>query len=108
MSKKTIELELIQCDHVDENGERCTNDGSKDVIKDCHICHMDLCKTHYQVTTVVFLQAGGNVSSLFHGHRLRFLYYFCNEHSDLLKDTVIERYGEGLNLPNIGDGTYLI
>lgn len=108
MSKKTIEIELIQCDHVDENVERCANDGTGDVIKSCHICHMDLCKTHCQITTVVFLQAGGNVSSLFHGHRLRFLYYFCSEHSDLFKDTVIERYGEGLNLPNVGDGTYLI
>ena len=108
MSKRTIELEIIQCDYVDENSKRCTNDGNKDVIKNCHICHKDLCKTHCLITTVVFLQAGGSVSSLFHGHRLRFIYYFCNEHSDLLKDTVIEQYGEGLNIPNVGDGTYLI
>ena len=99
---------MVQCDHVDDNGARCANDGTKDVIKNCHICHMDLCKTHCQITTVVFLTAGGDVSALFHGHRLRFLYYFCSEHSNLFKDTVVERYGEGLNLPNVGDGTSLI
>ncbi len=108
MSKTTIEVEVIQCDHVDERGERCTIEGNRDVIKNCHVCHIDLCKTHCQITTVVFLQAGGDVSSLFHGHRLRFLYYFCSEHSALFESTVIERYGEGLNLPNVGDGTYLI
>ena len=99
---------MLQCDHVDENSECCTNDGTEDVIKNCHICHMDLCKSHCQITTVVFLQAGGSSERLFHGHRLRFLYYFCSEHSDLFKDTVVERYGEGLNLPNVGDGTSLI
>lgn len=108
MSKRTIKLEIIQCDYVDEDSKRCTNDGNKDAMKSCHVCHKDLCKTHCQVTTVVFLQAGGSVSSLFHGHRLRFIYYFCEEHSDQLKNTVNKLYGGGMYMPNVGDGTYLI
>jgi len=109
LSKKTIELEIFQCDHVSDNSERCTNENDKDAIKRCHICHMDLCKTHCQIITVVFLRAGGNVSDhLLQGTRLRFLYYFCKEHSDLFQDTVIKRYGEGTYIPNVGGGTSLI
>jgi len=109
MSKRTETLELLQCDYVDTKGERCTNDGGDDVIKNCHVCHKDLCKTHCQITTVTFLRAGGDISGhLFQGHRLRFLYYFCEEHSDLFNETVIKRYGEGAQIPNVGDGTTLM
>ncbi|MEQ9619739.1 MAG: hypothetical protein RIG61_11270 [Deltaproteobacteria bacterium] len=109
MSKKEIQLEVFQCDHEAEDGERCANEGDRDSVKSCHVCHKDLCKAHYHITTVVFLRAGGQFTTgLLQGTRLRFLYYFCSHHSDEFMNTVIEKFGEGEYVPNIGDGTSLV
>lgn len=109
MSKKEIELEVFQCDQEAEDGKRCTNEGDRESVKSCHVCHNDLCRTHCHITTVVFLRAGGQFTrGLLQGRRLRFLYYFCSHHSDEFMNTVTEKFGEGEYVPNIGDGTSLI
>jgi hypothetical protein len=108
MSKREIELEVYQCDHEGENGERCTNEGNRDALQSCHVCHQDLCKEHCEITTVVFIGDGDLISNnLLRGSRLRFLYYFCDRHYQEFRNTVTDRYGEGEVIPNIGDGTYL-
>lgn len=108
MSKKEIKLELYQCDHTGADGQRCENQGSREDMKSCHVCRKDLCKEHCEITTVVFIGDGDAISNnLLRGNRVRFLYYFCEEHYREFRSTVIERYGEGEVIPNIGDGTYL-
>lgn len=109
MSTNKIQLEVFQCDHTDEDGTRCKSEGNRDDVKNCHVCHKDLCKTHCHITTVVFLQAGGQITgNLLQGTRLRFLYYFCDQHSDEFMDTVVDKFGEGEVVPNIGDGCTLM
>lgn len=109
MSKREIELEVFQCDQKNENGERCTNEGDRDALKICHVCHQDLCSEHCEITTVVLLKVGDQFSTgLLQGSRLRFIYYFCERHLEEFRSTVIQRYGEGETIPNIGDGTSLM
>lgn len=109
MSKKEIQLEVFQCDHTHEDGTRCESEGDRDNMKSCHVCHKDLCKSHCYITTVVFLRASeGFTGNLLQGTRLRFLYNFCDKHSDEFADTVIDRFGEGEVVPNIGDGCTLM
>ena len=108
MSKREVQLELYQCDHTDANGERCTNEGDREELKSCHVCRQDLCMEHCEITTISFLTVGDRFSNnLLQGSRLRFLYYFCEQHYKEFRGTVVERYGEGEVIPNIGDGTYL-
>jgi len=108
MSKKEIELEVYVCDHENAGGERCTIEGSRDDMKICHVCRRDLCKEHCEITTVVFIGDGDRTSNnLLRGSRLRFLYYFCDRHYREFRNIVVERYGEGEVIPNIGDGTFL-
>ncbi len=35
MSKKTIHIELFQCEHVHDDGESCKRDGDRESIKSC-------------------------------------------------------------------------
>lgn len=108
MSKREVELVLYQCDHTGTDGERCTNEGDREEMQSCHVCHKDLCSHHCEITTVTFIGDGDHISiGLLRGNRLRFLYYFCEEHYKEFRDTVVDRYGEGEVIPNIGDGTYL-
>jgi len=108
MSKREIELDVYQCDYEDAQGERCTLEGNREEMRECHVCRQDLCKEHCEITTVVFIGDGDNISNnLLRGSRLRFLYYFCDHHYREFRKIVVERYGEGEVIPNIGDGTYL-
>lgn len=108
MSKREIELEVYQCDHENGQGKRCVNEGNREEMRECHVCRQDLCKEHCEITTISFLAVGDQISNnLLRGSRLRFLYYFCDQHYQEFRKIVIERYGEGEVIPGIGDGTYL-
>lgn len=96
MSKKTIRIELFQCDHVDENGERCGRDGDREAIKSCGICGKDLCITHYELSTVTV-----------QGTRDYFTYYFCPHHTDEFLETLALKFGNTRPVPQTGYGVTL-
>lgn len=83
MSKREIEVEIYLCDHVDEDGQRCEVTGDREAIKECGVCRNDVCITHYDLTTVTLL-----------GTREHFTYYFCEEHTEEFRKTLIEKFGD--------------
>ncbi|MFA9407862.1 MAG: hypothetical protein ACERKJ_03400 [Candidatus Dadabacteria bacterium] len=93
MSKREIELEILQCDHEDENGERCPREGDSQAIKVCGICHKDLCITHYELTTATI-----------QGTRDHFTYYFCPHHNDEFLNTLVDKFGDTRPIPRKGYG----
>jgi hypothetical protein len=93
MSKREIELEILQCDHEDENGERCPREGDTQAIKVCGICHKDLCSRHYELTTVTI-----------QGTRDHFTYYFCPHHNDEFLNTLVDKFGDTRPIPQKGYG----
>lgn len=93
MSKREIELEILQCDHEDENGERCPREGDSQAIKVCGICHKDLCSRHYELTTVTI-----------QGTRDHFTYYFCPHHNDEFLNTLVDKFGDTRPIPQKGYG----
>ncbi|GJM14695.1 MAG: hypothetical protein DHS20C13_00220 [Thermodesulfobacteriota bacterium] len=96
MSKREIELEILQCDHEDENGERCTSEGDDQAIKVCSICNKDLCITHYDLTTVTIQST-----------RDHFTYYFCPHHNDEFLKTLVDKFGDTRPIPGSGYGLVL-
>ena len=90
MSKKTIEVEIYQCDNTDESGEKCDLEGERNSIKECAKCGMDLCSRHYQFLTVT--RHGANILS----------YHFCHDHANEFVDALIERYGDSRSVPYAG------
>ncbi len=42
MSSKTISVEIFQCDHVHDDGERCKSEGERMSIKSCALCQKDI------------------------------------------------------------------
>ncbi len=93
MSKREIQREVFQCDHVDEEGSRCVNEGDEQVIKACGVCHRDLCITHYELTTVTV-----------QGTRDHFTYYFCPNHNDQFMETLVEKFGDTRPVAQTGYG----
>lgn len=94
MSKTTIELEVIQCDYKDENGQRCTKEGPRKSMRICCVCGIDVCENHSDLTSVTsrvldFLVAG----------QTRDVYPFCFEHMDDLIKLVIEKFGDKYEIP---------
>lgn len=83
MSKKTITIEVYQCDHVDENGIRCTNEGERQAIKQCAMCKKDLCSRHYEFWQVT--SAPGRTSLSYH---------FCPEHAEEFIKTLVNTLGD--------------
>ena len=83
MSKKTITVEMYQCDHVLEDGTRCESEGERQGIKSCALCQKDLCGRHYEQITV---------SS--HGGRDTLTYHFCDDHTQEFMDTLINTFGD--------------
>ena len=83
MSKKTITIEMYQCDHVLEDGTRCENEGERQGIKSCALCQKDLCGRHYEQITV---------SS--RGGRDTLTYHFCDDHTQEFMDTLINTFGD--------------
>jgi len=96
MSKRDVEIELIQCDHVDAQGTRCTGDGDAEAIKTCGVCGKDLCITHYELTTVTI-----------QGTRDHFTYYFCEIHTDEFMQTLVDKFGDTRPIPQTGYGLTL-
>ena len=91
MSKKTIELEVIQCDYKDENGNRCANEGDRDSIRICCVCGIDVCSTHSDLSTVT---ARVLKNDLLVVGQHRYVYSFCANHIDDLKKLIIEKFGD--------------
>ena len=96
MSKKTIEIEVVQCDYVDESGERCSHEADKEKMRACDVCGIDVCETHsgmsYVTSRVIsdsMLRAGQN----------RYAYCFCVEHLDDLISFVVEKLGDHYEIP---------
>ncbi|MEM7007921.1 MAG: hypothetical protein AAF462_02185 [Thermodesulfobacteriota bacterium] len=90
---REIEVEIFQCDHIDEDGQRCSTQGDEQAIKVCGICHNDLCITHYELTTVTV-----------QGTRDHFTYYFCPQHNDEFMETLVEKFGDTRPVPQTGYG----
>lgn len=83
MSKRTVEIDLFQCDNIDDkNGERCTSEGERQQIRQCALCNMDLCSRHYQTLSV----SSNNVRYL--------TYFFCKDHSKEFIETLIKTFGD--------------
>ena len=83
MSKRTVEIDLFQCDHMDsKTGERCSSEGERQQIRQCTLCNMDLCSRHYQSVSV----SSNNVRYL--------TYFFCADHSTEFIDTIIRTFGD--------------
>jgi len=93
MSKREIKVEVLQCDQKDNDGERCKNEGVREAIKECGICHKDICITHYELTTVTI-----------QGTRDHFTYYFCSLHTDEFMETLVEKFGDTKPVPRAGYG----
>ena len=96
MSKREIRIELYQCDHTDENGERCAAQGDREAIKECGVCGNDICITHYDLSTITVL-----------GTREHFTYYFCEEHTDEFRQTLIDKFGDTSPVAQTGYGVTL-
>ncbi|MGB3365494.1 MAG: hypothetical protein WBB48_12040 [Thermodesulfobacteriota bacterium] len=103
MSKKTIELEVVQCDYANENGERCSFEADKERMGTCSVCGIDVCGNHSEVSYVTsrvisdsMLRAGQN----------RYAYCFCVEHVDDLIRLVLETLGDKYEIPpnHLGGG----
>lgn len=94
MSKKTIELQVVQCDYIDENGQRCAKEGSRESIRICRVCGIDVCENHSDLTTVT-----SRVLDMLVAGQTRDVYSFCIEHIDDLVNLVIEKFGENYEVP---------
>jgi hypothetical protein len=86
MAKKTVTIEVFQCDQIDEKGA-CTNDGSRQAIKECAVCKKDLCSRHYETFSLSKLSSptGSGVS---------LTYFFCWEHAEEFVNTLIKTLGD--------------
>jgi len=83
MSSKTITVEIFQCDHVSDDGERCASEGERITIKTCALCQKDLCSRHYE-----------QISVSSRGGRESLTYHFCDEHTQEFMDTLINTFGD--------------
>jgi len=52
MSKRTVKVDMFQCDYTKKSGERCDIEGERIQIKLCAMCSKDLCNRHYQSLSV--------------------------------------------------------
>jgi hypothetical protein len=94
LSKTTIEIEVIQCDHVDETGQRCTKEGPRESIGSCRVCGIDVCDNHSDLTSVT-----SRVLDMLVAGQTRDVYCFCIEHMDDLVKLVIEKFGDRYEIP---------
>lgn len=91
MAKKTVSIEVFECDHVDENGARCANEGPRQAIKECALCRKDLCSRHYETLSVT--RMGGTTA---------LTYFFCSEHADEFLNTLVKTFGDTRPIPYAG------
>jgi hypothetical protein len=96
MSKREIQVDIYECDHVDDNGERCGTQGDREAIKECGVCGNDICITHYELSTVTVRST-----------REHFTYYFCKEHTDQFRQVLMDKFGDTSPVPQTGYGVTL-
>ncbi len=96
MSKKTVELQIVQCDYVNENGERCTYEGNKEQMGICSVCGVDVCGTHSDVSYVTSRVLS---DSMLRAGQQRYAFYFCVVHQDDLINFVLEILGDKYEIP---------
>ncbi len=96
MGKKTIEIEVVQCDYVNENGERCSLEGDKDKMRSCNVCGIDVCDKHSGMTYVTSRVIS---DSMLRAGQHRYGYCFCVEHIDDLMSFVVEQLGDKYEIP---------
>ncbi len=82
MSKRTVKVDMFQCDYTKKSGERCDIEGERIQIKLCAMCSKDLCNRHYQSLSVSI----NNVRHL--------TYFFCEDHSEEFINTLIKTFGD--------------
>lgn len=83
MAKKTIQIDIFICDHVDEEGNECENEGERNAIKQCAMCQKDLCSRHYEYLSVTSKT-----------NRVSLSYYFCFDHAEEFMNTLIDTFGD--------------
>jgi len=96
LSKKTVELEIVQCDYVNENGELCSNEGDRDKMSTCSICGIDVCGAHSDVSYVTSRVLS---DSMLRAGQHRYSYCFCVKHMDDLIGFVVEKLGDQYEIP---------
>lgn len=103
MSKKTIELEVVQCDYVNENDERCSFEADKERMATCSVCGIDVCRDHSEVSYVTSRVIS---NSMLRAGQHRYEYCFCVEHVDDLIKLVLDTLGDKYEIPpnHLGGG----
>jgi hypothetical protein len=96
MSKKTIEMEVVQCDYINEQGERCSREADKDRMRTCNVCGIDVCESHSGMSYVTSRVIS---DSMLTAGQTRNSYCFCVEHLDDLINLVIEKFGDKYEIP---------
>ena len=96
MGKKTVELTVIQCDYIDESGERCTNEADREKIRVCSVCGIDVCERHSDLSIVTSRVLDNNM--LVAGQH-RHVYPLCVDHMDTLMNLVKDKCGDDYEIP---------
>lgn len=96
MGKKTIQIEVVQCDYVNENGERCSHEADKNKMRTCNVCGIDVCESHSGMSYVTSRVIS---DSMLRAGQSRNAYCFCVEHIDDLINFVIEKLGDQYEIP---------
>ena len=96
MSKKTIEIEVVQCDYVCENGERCLHEDDKSKMRSCNVCGIDVCESHSGMSYVTSRVLS---DSMLRAGQHRYAYCFCAEHIDDLMSFVVKKLGDKYEVP---------
>ena len=87
---------MVQCDYVNENGERCSHEADKDKMSNCSVCGIDVCGSHSEVSYVTSRVLS---DSMLRAGQHRHAYYFCVDHMDDLMNFVVERFGDDFEIP---------
>ncbi|MGQ0793581.1 MAG: hypothetical protein ACT4NX_05765 [Deltaproteobacteria bacterium] len=86
MGKKTITVDIFQCDFIDDKGS-CSNEGERPAIKQCAICKKDLCNRHYETFNIQKLSGPTGASGTL-------IYFFCWDHSQEFINMLVQTLGD--------------
>ena len=103
MAKKTIEIEVVQCDYVNEDGERCTHEADRERMGTCTVCGIDVCDSHSGMSYVTSRVVS---DSMLRAGQHRYGYCFCVDHMDDLIKYVVDKLGDTYEIPptHLGGG----
>ena len=96
MSRKTVEIEVVQCDYVNDDDERCLHEADKDRMRTCDICGIDVCENHSGMTYVTSRVLS---TDMLRAGQHRYSYCFCVVHMDDLMNFVVDKLGEKYEIP---------